>query len=107
MRLFEFSQDSLLADIPTMLAFPNLHDVYEAWREHIAERGADVRLEAEVTQVVERKPGSVKLRSKRLNLPDEDEREDTFDEVIFALDADSALYLEAKQHGRRRKSLET
>lgn len=105
MRLFEFSQDSLLADIPTMLAFPNLHDVYEAWREHIAERGADVRLGTEVTQVVERKPGSVKLRSKRLNLPDEDEREDTFDEVIFALDADSALKILGSQATWKEKKI--
>ena len=97
MRLFEFSPDSLLADIPTMLAFPSLHDVYDAWREHIAERGADVRLETEVTQVVERAAGSVKLKSKRLNVPGEGEREDTFDEIIFAVDADSALKILGKQ----------
>lgn len=97
MRLFEFSSDSLLADIPTMLAFPNLHDVYDAWREHISERGAYVRLETEVTRVIERKDGNVRLRSKRLNAEGEGEREESFDEVIFAVDADSALKILGNQ----------
>ena len=92
MSLFEYSPDSLLADIPTMLAFPNLNDVYDAWKKHLEGHGARIRLDTEVLQVLGRKNGSVILRFK----PTTDEAEEHsdceyFDELIFAADADSCL----------------
>jgi predicted NAD/FAD-binding protein len=83
-----------------MRAFPNLHDVYEAWKKHIEERGAVVRLSTEVTEVVQRKKGKVVLKVKKVD--DEatsDATEETleFDEMIMAVDADSALKVLGKQ----------
>ena len=92
MSLFEYSRDSLLAEIPTMLAFPNLNDVYAAWQNYLEERGARIHLGTEVLQVLERKKDRVVLRYK----PSDDEDGtnsdiECFDELIFAADADSCL----------------
>ena len=57
MRLFEFSESSLLANVPKMYAFPCLGDVYQAWHQHLEERGVRVLLSTEVTSVVERRNG--------------------------------------------------
>ena len=92
MSLFEYSQSSLLAEIPTMLAFPNLHDVYEAWKKHLEERGARVRLNTEVLQVLGRNNDNVILRFKPADDQDDDNSDiEYFDELIFAADADSCL----------------
>ncbi|KAI5122113.1 hypothetical protein M0805_002235 [Coniferiporia weirii] len=92
MSLFEYSPDSLLADIPTMLAFPNLNDVYAAWKKHLEERGAQVRLRTEVTHVHERKTGCVTLRYAAADASEGAQGKiECFDEVVFAVDADSCL----------------
>ncbi|KAL5523247.1 hypothetical protein ACEPAF_1514 [Sanghuangporus sanghuang] len=92
MSLFEYSSDSLLADVPTMLAFPDLHDVYEAWKKYLEERGARVRLCTEVLQVLGRNSDNVILRFKPANDQDEENSDvEYFDELIFAADADSCL----------------
>ncbi|GBE81398.1 hypothetical protein SCP_0311270 [Sparassis crispa] len=55
MRLFEYNERSLLASIPTMLAFPKLHDVYQAWNDEITSRGnVTLKLNHEVLRVVSR-----------------------------------------------------
>lgn len=81
-----------------MLAFPNLNDVYGAWKKHLEERGARIRLGTEVLQVLDRKEGSVILRFKHpANLGEDTEENEMntdveyFDELIFAADADSCL----------------
>ena len=97
MSLFQYSPDSLLAEIPTMLAFPNLNDVYDAWRKHLEERGARIRLGTEVLQVLGREEGSVVLRFKCPSNGDSEAEDNSstdceyFDELIFATDADSCL----------------
>ncbi|EJC98286.1 FAD/NAD-binding domain-containing protein [Fomitiporia mediterranea MF3/22] len=92
MSLFEYSPDSLLAEIPTMLAFPNLNDVYAAWKKHLEERGARICLGTEVLEVLERKKGRVILRYKPSDDEDGTKSDiECFDELIFAADADSCL----------------
>ena len=93
MSLFEYSPDSLLADIPTMLAFPCLNDVYAAWKTYLEENGVEVRLKTEVTRVIECKKGHVMLQIKRVDSSSHYVGGEvlTFDEVIFAADADSCL----------------
>lgn len=39
MRLFEYSEDSFLASIPEMRAFPELDAVYKAWKKEIESTG--------------------------------------------------------------------
>ncbi|KAI0745541.1 FAD/NAD-P-binding domain-containing protein [Earliella scabrosa] len=102
MKLFEYDEKSLLASIPTMLAFPKLHDVYQAWREEIASRGnVEFKLNHPVLQVLSRtakKDGPVRIQ---YHVSDGDLQTEpqiaVFDELILAIDADSALKLLGKQ----------
>lgn len=105
MRLFEFSEESLLASVPKMMAFPELSRVYGVWRNTIEETG-NVKIETsrEVfelqrgTKEAKKKGGFILSRSRSVNLEGEplsgheaQEREEVFDELIMACDADSAL----------------
>ncbi|KAH9895234.1 FAD/NAD-P-binding domain-containing protein [Cubamyces lactineus] len=97
MKLFEYDPKSLLASIPTMLAFPKLHDVYQAWRDEVASRGnVTFKLNHEVLRVVSRtaKDGPVQIEYKAAEGGLETEPQiAAFDELILAIDADSALKL--------------
>ena len=110
MKLFEYDEKSLLASIPTMLAFPKvwppydvifiinahgsckLHDVYQAWREEIASRGnVEFKLNHPVLQVLSRtakKDGPVRIQ---YHVSDGDLQTEpqiaVFDELKFALNA--------------------
>ncbi|CAO1613803.1 unnamed protein product [Parajaminaea phylloscopi] len=105
MRLFEFSEESLLASVPKMMAFPELSRVYGAWRAK-AEENHNVNIETtrEVyavqrgTKEAKRKGGHILAKSRRVDKEGNalegsqaDEREEVFDELIMACDADSAL----------------
>lgn len=103
MRLFEFSDKSLLASIPTMLAFPKLHDCYQAWKTETESRGnVTFKLRHEVIRVVSRdskaKAGAVQIEY-RVKEGDLETKEQTanFDQIILAIDADSCLKLLGKE----------
>ncbi|KAI0364448.1 FAD/NAD-P-binding domain-containing protein [Pilatotrama ljubarskyi] len=102
MKLFEYDPKSLLASIPTMLAFPKLHDVYQAWKSETASRGnVDFKLNHEVIRVVSRtakKDGPVQIQYKVADGDLETAPQiAAFDELILAVDADSALKLLGKE----------
>ena len=101
MALFEYSPESLLADIPTMYAFPNFNDVYSAWKEHLEKRVARVRLNSEVLSVKDRRasPEGVILCYKQNDASrNQDAVEiENFDELILAVDADSCLKILGNQ----------
>ena len=101
MALFEYSPESLLADIPTMYAFPHLNDVYSTWKEHLEKRGARVRLNSEVLSVKDRRasPEGVILCYKQNDASrNQDAVEiENFDELILAVDADSCLKILGNQ----------
>ncbi|KZT08371.1 FAD/NAD-P-binding domain-containing protein [Laetiporus sulphureus 93-53] len=106
MRLFEYSEKSLLASIPTMLAFPKLHDVYKAWTHEITSTGnVTFKLHHEVLEVVSRhtrgkasvsSPVQIRYKVSHDGL-ESHPREASFDEIILAVDADSCLHLLGKQ----------
>ncbi|KAM5530388.1 hypothetical protein V8D89_015949 [Ganoderma adspersum] len=102
MKLFEFDEKSLLASIPTMLAFPKLHDVYQAWKEDIESRGnVQFKLHHQVLRVVSRNakgggPVQVEFQAS-LNHTRNAPQLATFDELILAIDANSALDLLGKE----------
>ena len=82
-----------------MRAFPNLHDVYEAWRKYLEDQGVVVQLSTEVTEVVERKNGKVTLKVRKIDDDSTSDGSETveFDEMIMAIDADSAVKVLGKQ----------
>lgn len=92
MRLFEFSEESLLASVPHMKAFPELARVYGSWRSRIESAGnVSIHTPREVT-AIER--GTKKAREQGgyiLATFDDGASSEAFDDVIFACDADSVL----------------
>lgn len=116
MRLFEYDEKSLLASIPTMLAFPKvsacwmarcfmsefsqLQDVYKAWKSETSSRGnVTFKLNHEVLAIKTRctrgaDGGPVVIQYR---VSDGTFTSETlianFDEIILAIDADSALKL--------------
>ncbi|KAK1926729.1 FAD/NAD(P)-binding domain-containing protein [Papiliotrema laurentii] len=94
MKLFEFDEKSLLASIPTMYGFPNLHDTYTAWKSKCEEGGnVTFNLGHEVVSVKERSKKGVVIEYKT---PEGQVQEGRFDDLILAVDADSALKLLGK-----------
>lgn len=105
MRLFEFSEESLLASVPTMMAFPELARVYGAWRQKVEENhNVKVETSREVvsiqrgTREAKKQGGNILATSRKvdnegnpLKGADAQERTEVFDELIMACDADSAL----------------
>ncbi|GJE95068.1 FAD/NAD(P)-binding domain-containing protein [Phanerochaete sordida] len=102
MKLFEYNDKSLLASIPTMLAFPKLHDCYQAWKTETASRGnVTFKFTHEVLHVVDRnaksKAGAVQIEYRVANEGLETEPQSAhFDQIILAIDADSCLRLLGK-----------
>lgn len=110
MRLFEFSEDSLLASVPKFMAFPELSRVYAAWEDEVCKNG-NLRVESsrEVFEVqrntkeARKRGGNILINSRRvdkegkpLTSGDQEERTEVFDELIMACDADSALKILGK-----------
>lgn len=112
MALFEFDPDSFLAEIPEMRAFPQLSGVYDSWKAEVESRGTvKVRLRTEVVGVdrsykwrdektgkrrsgvklVSREVAGVGLDQLTKEDPEAKPKEEVFDEIIIACDADSAL----------------
>ncbi|KAH0828754.1 hypothetical protein J3R83DRAFT_3178 [Lanmaoa asiatica] len=111
MRLFEYSPESFLASIPEMRAFPRLSLLYQTWADEVQSRGnVTLCTQQQVTRVVRgnrvhasshgsHKP-NVQVWSRSTGGTDEEQRvrepigTETcaeFDELIIAVDADSAL----------------
>lgn len=92
MRLFEFSSESLLASVPHMKAFPELARVYGEWIKTV-EKNGNVHVEANCPVLsIERGTKSAKDKGGYvLATIKESNRQEVFDDVIFACDADSAL----------------
>jgi len=110
MALFEFSPDNLVSDIPTMMAFPKLRDVYEAWRKYLISKGVEIRLKTEVTEIVQRKKNNVVLKfaptkDEWVKGEGSGETTETFDQLIMAVDADSALKILKKQSTWRERRI--
>lgn len=92
MRLFEFSEKSLLASVPHMKAFPELARVYGSWRNRIQEGGnVEIHTPRQVLSI-ERGTSKAKAHGGYIFATfDDGQSSASFDDVIFACDADSAL----------------
>ncbi|UZJ56751.1 hypothetical protein CBS101457_006071 [Exobasidium rhododendri] len=92
MRLFEFSEESFLASVPPMKAFPELSRVYGEWKKKAISTGnVVIESDCEVSSI-ERNTKAARVKGGNvLATIKGGERVEVFDEVIFACDADSAL----------------
>ncbi|TIC06082.1 nucleotide-binding domain-containing protein [Wallemia mellicola] len=92
MRLFEFSQDSLLASIPLMKAFPELGRVYGAFKSKVMSNGnVKIFTSREVTSVERGTKKAKEMGGNILATYDNSDFFESFDDVIFACEADNAL----------------
>lgn len=76
MKLWDYDQDTLLPNLPTMVTFPKLHDFYEDWRKDLEAKGVDIRLRTDVTEVVQRDGNGVVLKTRPFD-PDAKDRQGT------------------------------
>jgi len=55
-------KQSIASNLPPMVVFPNFSDFYGSWKTSLEERGVKVRLNTEVTQVLERSNKGVRVK---------------------------------------------
>lgn len=105
MKLWDYDPKTLLPNLPTMVTFPNLHDFYEDWRNDLQSKGVDIRLQEDVTEILQRNSNGVILSTRPFD-PDAKDREgthtgpasktETFDELVMCVLADDALKILGK-----------
>lgn len=100
MKLWDYDPETLLPNLPTMVTFPNLHNFYEDWRKDLEAKGVEIRLNVDVTQVLERSDKGVYLQTRPFD-PNANERtgqhlgpparSERFDELVLCVLADDSL----------------
>ncbi|MCJ1400405.1 hypothetical protein MMC11_003610 [Xylographa trunciseda] len=102
MKLWDYDPDTLLPNLPTMVTFPNLDQFYKDWCTDLRSKGVDIRLETDVTAIVERSKRGVVLRTRPFDPILRDRAgehtgpaatTETFDEMVLAILADDAKRL--------------
>ncbi|KAF2965089.1 hypothetical protein GQX73_g8498 [Xylaria multiplex] len=105
-------KNMVVSNRPPMVAFPNLSEFYETWRNDLISRGVSVRLSTELTEVVQRGNRGVVVRLKlpapdghKANNADLDApmSEETFDEIVLCCLADKAKEVLGKTVSWREK----
>lgn len=100
MKLWDFSPDTLLPNLPTMVTFPQLGKFYEDWRVDLVKKGVDIRLSTEVTEIVSRNSYGVTLKTRgmdestkqyQVEAYGEENPEEHYDELVMCVLADEAL----------------
>ncbi|KAI5477714.1 hypothetical protein MNV49_005997 [Pseudohyphozyma bogoriensis] len=99
---------SFVSNKPSMVVFPEETSFYTSWQKSLEARGVKVRLNTEVASVISRSSSGVRV-SIRPRRPQEDhhnpegadhdlrEHEETFDELVLCVLADTAERLLGKQ----------
>ncbi|GAA5922783.1 uncharacterized protein JCM15063_003423 [Sporobolomyces koalae] len=100
---------SLSSNLPPMVVFPDTGDFYRKWQKDLESRGVNVRLNTEVTAILERSSKHGVRLTTRARRPEPDghnqnnrdqdipEVEEHYDEIIFCILADTAKKLLGKQ----------
>ena len=100
MRLWDYDDDALLANLPTMYTFPNLGDFYRDWTADLRSKGVTVRLDTTAT-VLERGKNGIILQSQ-VNDGDSGPVIEEFDDMVLCCLADDAKKV-LGQHATRRE----
>ncbi|CZR59988.1 probable flavin-containing amine oxidasedehydrogenase [Phialocephala subalpina] len=112
MKLWDYDPDTLLPNLPTMVTFPKLRDFYEDWRKDLESKGVDIRLQTDVTEILQRSDQGVVLQTRPFD-PDAKDRMGThtgppsqtesFDELVMCVLADDALKILGRMASSKEK----
>lgn len=106
---YPVDEKSLSSNLPPMVVFPSCGDFYAKWQRDLESRGVHVRLNCEVTSIVERDSTRGVRLTTRARRPAKDghnendrdgdvpEVEERYDELVFACLADTAERLLGKR----------
>ena len=113
MKLWDYDSSTLLPNLPTMVTFPKMDQFYKDWAADLQSKGVEIRLNTDVTAILERssKKG-VTLQTRPFNPDDRDRKGEhtgppttleRFDEMVIAILADDAKRLLGKSATWREK----
>lgn len=89
MKLWDYDDQTLLPNLPTMVTFDRLHTFYGKWREDLESKGVIIRTNTQVDTVLSRTKQGVKLRIT--DLTSDKTTDEDFDEMVLCVLADDAL----------------
>lgn len=98
MKLWDYSDKTLLPNLPKMFTFPKLGDFYSAWTNHLRKQGLEIRTGHELVEVLSRSDNGVVVITRRTGA-EGDEITETYDELVLAVLACDAKKLLGKQAG--------
>ncbi len=104
MKLWDYDENTLLPNLPTMVTFPKLDQFYKDWAADLRQKGVDIRLNTDVTAITRSKNG-VRMETRPFD-PDRKDRRgehtgsatttDMYDELVICVLADDAKKLLGK-----------
>src|SRR5271163_3881156 len=89
MKLWDYSDKTLLPNLPKMYTFPKLREFYSAWATNLRKRGVEIRTGHELVQVLSRSQNGIVVSTRRTGSK-RDESTETYDELVLAVLADDA-----------------
>lgn len=78
MKLWDYDNQTLLPNLPTMRTFPNLQQFYADWEKDLRAKGVDIRLSTDVTEIVSRsRKYGITLKTRKYD-PEQNDRAGEF-----------------------------
>jgi len=96
MKLWDYSDKTLLPNLPKMFTFPKLGDFYSAWATNLRKHGVEIRTGHELISVRSRSSNGVVVQTGPTGAHGADITE-TYDELVLAVLADDAKRLLGQQ----------
>ena len=98
MKLWDYSDKTLLPNLPKMFTFPKLGDFYASWAQHLGKQGVEIRTGHELVSVISRSSSGVIVKTRPRGA-EGDEISETFDDLVLAVLADDAKHLLGSKAG--------
>src|SRR2546423_739450 len=92
MKLWDYSDKTLLLNLPKMFTFPKLGDFYSAWETNLRKHGVQIRTGDELVSVRSRSSNGVVVQTGPTGVQGAEITE-TYDELVLAFLADDAIRL--------------
>jgi hypothetical protein len=98
MKLWDYSDKTLLPNLPKMFTFPKLGSFYASWANNLRKQGVEIRTSHELVSVLSRSSSQgVKVQTRPTGAAEGDEITEQYDELVLAVLADDAKRLLGKK----------